>query len=65
MSKKTFKVTKDVTKEDYPWLDRDFQEGEIIFLYEGHTYGCITEEGIAMSLDGKEPFFEFPKEALH
>jgi len=57
-------LTRDVTVEECPWLERDFHEGELVFKYTGYTYGCCTYTGIACSLDGDTPFFELPNDAI-
>lgn len=36
-----------------------------MYIYTGHTYGCITRTGTACSeLEGETPFFELPTVAL-
>ena len=63
--KKQFRVTRDVTIEECPWLDREFLNDEVVFEYTDYTYGCISPDGIACCLEaGKEPFFELPADAL-
>jgi len=60
-----YKLKRNVTKNEFHWLDRDFLKGEIVYRYNGSTYGCCTRNGVACTL-GKEkiPFFELPKDAL-
>ena len=59
-----YKLIRDVTKKECPWLDRTFKEGEILYKYTGYTYGCI-DEGLAVSEKLNEtPFFELPYDAL-
>lgn len=58
-----FKLLRRVTKKECPWLDRSFKKGEVVHEFTGHTYGCIGA-GIACSLDGNNPFFELPINAL-
>lgn len=59
------KLIRDVKKEECPWLDRDFSEGEVVFLYNGHTYGCISFKGLPFSeVYDQTPFFELPKDAV-
>lgn len=54
-----------VTVEECYWLDRDFDAGEEVYIFNGPTYGCIGPDGIAVSLDPDTgPFFEIPKSAL-
>lgn len=60
-----YKVTRDVTTEECHWLDSDVKEGTEVYEFIGHTYGCITPSGIAVSLvDGERQFFELPAEAM-
>jgi len=59
------RLTRDVTQEECPWLDRTFKEGEEVFKYTGYTYGCVTGSGIACTLvENETPFFELPMSAL-
>lgn len=65
MKPQKFKLTRDVTKKECPWLDRDYKKGEELFEYAGHTYGCISPNGIACSdKDQESPFYEIPKDSL-
>lgn len=64
MKKLQFTLNKNILKKDYKWLNRDFKEGETVFLFTGNTYGCIGENGIACCLDANPPFFELPATAL-
>ena len=43
----------------------DLPKGSIVFEYGGCTYGCISSNGIAVTLKpDKTPFFEVPKTLL-
>ena len=60
-----YKVNRDVTQKECHWLKATVQKGTIVYKYMGHTYGCITPAGIAVSRkDQQLPFFELPKDAL-
>lgn len=60
-----YKVKTAQTASDNKSLPRDIEKGEILFGYSGCTYGCISSGGVACVLrDGKEPFFEIPRDAL-
>ena len=60
-----YRVTRDVTQTECPWLDRDFKTGETVYRYDGATYGCISGHGIAVTeKSGEDPFMEFPRSAL-
>jgi hypothetical protein len=54
-----------VTINECPWLERNFNAGEKVYEYKGHTYGVISPDGIACTetIDDT-PFFELPKDAL-
>jgi hypothetical protein len=46
-------------------LKQDIAEGKIVFRFDGHTYGCITPTGVAVSDSSDEnPFYEVPKDAV-
>ena len=58
-------LSRDVTKEECAWLEKDYKKGEVIYKYHGHTYGCIGPEGMACSKEyGEDPFFEIPLDAI-
>lgn len=42
------------------------ERGELLFGFEGETYGAIGPDGIALSEHGEleGPFFEYPKAAV-
>ncbi len=62
---KVLRLTRDVLQSEYKHLQRDFKKGDIVYLYNGNTYRCIGESGVACTIDGKLPFFELPKNALN
>lgn len=58
-------VNRDVSKEECPWLDHYIRKGLRVYKYRGHTYGCISPGGVAVTaVENVEPFFELPKDAL-
>jgi hypothetical protein len=58
-------IIRQVTKEECHWLDKTFNEGEIVYRYMGATYKCIGETGLAFALTAyKGPFFQLPKNAV-
>jgi len=60
-----YKVTRDVTKEECFWLDETVIKGTIVYPFYGCTYGCISDNGIAVSLiSDVNPFFELPLNSL-
>lgn len=59
-------VIRNVTSEECPWLDRDYLLGELLYVCERPTYGCVNEDiGFPATHDegGDYPFFEFPLDA--
>lgn len=59
-----FILTRTVTTKECNWLSRGYSKGTVVFAYSGYTYGCISDNGTAVSLDGDVPFFELPIDAL-
>ena len=59
------KLIRDVTIEECGWLERDFKNGDIVYKFNGATYNCISENGIACSEKLNEnPFFELPLDSI-
>lgn len=49
----------------YPWLPKTWKRGKHVFEYHGHTYGCISPDGVAVSeVEGKGPFYEVPENSV-
>ena len=57
-------LIRDVTPEEYKWLQRTFKKGEVVYYYSGPTYGAIGNTGVPCSIDGNTPCFELPWDAL-
>lgn len=39
--------------------------GTPVYRYDGHTYGCISQDGVAVSFeDGQTSFFEVPANSV-
>lgn len=58
-------VTRNVTREECPWLSSDLAEGDLIWPYTGYTYGVLSSSGVAATVEpGKTPFFEVPVDAV-
>ncbi len=59
-------LNRKLLKADYKWLKRDFEEGEKVYRFTGATYGCISGDGIAVTLNenGDNPFFEVPDDSV-
>lgn len=66
MSRKLIVSRLVIPEEEGDWIPRTFWPGEILFEFTGPTYGCINwNNGIAVSeVEGENPFFEFPVDAL-
>lgn len=61
---KTYKLKRNVTQIEYPWLGRNYKQDKVVYNYEKCTYGCI-ESGIAVTIiPDEEPFFELPIDSL-
>lgn len=60
-----FIVTRDIDKEECPWLDETIRANTIVYWYGGYTYGCIGDGGIAVTLEPEQtPFFELPFDSI-
>ena len=61
-----YKVVRDITREECDWLDKDIKEDTIVYKFYGVTYGCISSNGIAVTLssEGDNPFFELQYDSL-
>lgn len=63
--KTKLKTTRTLTVKQYPWLDNDIPEGTTVYRYFGNKYGCISHNGIGVTLvEGEEPFFEVPRDSV-
>lgn len=59
------KLTRDLSKKECPWLGKELKKGLTVFQYDGYTYGCVTDSGIAVTdKPGILPFFEVPKNSV-
>ncbi|WP_188051104.1 hypothetical protein [Flavobacterium sp. GP15] len=60
-----FILIRDVPQSECKWLKRDYLKGEVLYLYEGATYNCITTRGLPFSEEfDVTPFFELPRNAV-
>ena len=59
-------IARKLTKEECPWLNRTIEAGTTMYLFTGCTYGCISDNGRALTFNpsGESPFVEIPKDAL-
>ena len=59
-----FVTTREITRQECPWLKDDIAAGVEVKKYRGFTYGCIGPRGVAVCFDADGPFFELPRLAL-
>ena len=54
---KFYKINRTLSKEVYPWLNNDVEEGTVVQRFKKCTYGCIGD-GVAVTRnpDGDYPF---------
>lgn len=53
-------LKRDITQNECEWLPRELKQGETVYEYTGHTYGCISETGIAVLIQEDNSFYEIP-----
>lgn len=60
------KLKRRVTKVECPWLEKDLDQGTVVYKAVGCAYGCITPYGVAVTFDekGDYPFFEVPTNSV-
>lgn len=62
---KRFKLTREVTVEECPWLCVNLPAGTIVYESFGYDYGCTSEAGVSVTLAaGEYPFMEVPETAI-
>ncbi len=58
-------LIRNVTTNECGWLNKSLKKGEIVYRYMGNTFGCISSDGVAVSIEkDKKPFFELPENAV-
>ena len=58
-------LNRNLSKENYSWLNEDLAKGKVVYEYLNYTYNCIGPNGIAISDEkGEGPFYEVPKDAV-
>jgi hypothetical protein len=59
-------ITRRLAVEGCHWLDVPIEIGTVMYIFGGCTYGCISPNGTAMTLDpnGTAPFVEIPNNAF-
>lgn len=66
---KFYRATRTLSSDNCPWFpDTEIVfEGTIMRRFVGVTYGCISDNGVAITFDLKDgdgPFLEVPKDAI-
>ena len=61
---KRFILKRDVLKSECDWLSRAHLKDEIVYEYDGPTYGCILSGLAVTEVPDEPPFFELPIDAL-
>lgn len=61
--KTTGKLNRDVTKNECFWLDKNYKNGTPVKICT-ETYGCVSENGYGVYLEGNDFFLEIPKNAI-
>jgi hypothetical protein len=60
-----YEIIRDLSIDECFWLEEPIPKGTIVFEFNGNTYGCISPNGIAVSMKPNEnPFFEVPLSAI-
>jgi hypothetical protein len=58
-------TTRDITNDECDWITETIPDGTEVYSFSGITYGCITDEGIAVTMvEDEYPFFEVPSNAV-
>ena len=60
----SYRVTRDVTVDECPWLDNTVTEGTTVYEFHNATYGCVNEFAACLDPEGDYPFFELPYSAV-
>ena len=61
---KMFRLTREVTMKECPWLPVDYPASTLFYEHTGPTYGCIQDTGTAVCEEPGGPFVEIPTNAL-
>lgn len=59
-------IARELTQKECPWLKRNLSKGETVYRYSNFTYGCIGEDGVAVSdkPNNENPFYEIPQDSV-
>lgn len=51
-------TVRDITRAECTWLTREFRTNEVVYLFDGATYNCISRNGKAYTeIEKYEPIF--------
>lgn len=66
MKHTAYVVKRRIDHDECPWLYQEvFEKGDVVYRYVGYTYGCISEDGVAVTrLPDQHPFLQLPMDAL-
>ncbi len=67
MTSPMYEVIRNVYEDDAGnHMNRAVARGELLYKYLGYTYGCIGEDGVAVSENGSllPPFHQLPRDAV-
>lgn len=62
-----YEVTRDITTEECPWLDKPITKGTIVYKCWGYDYGSVDHRVgafVTFNEEGKYPGFELPLTAI-
>ncbi len=58
-------VCREINRNECPWLERTYFPGELVYKYNGPTYGCVARSALAVTeLENKIFFFQVPKDSV-
>jgi hypothetical protein len=61
---RTGELIRNISKKECAWIPRELKKGESVTEFLGPTYGCVSEAGVAVLLEGDDAFIEIPKTAV-
>jgi len=65
VSRSRYRLIRDITEQECTWLSRSFKKGDIVYKYDGNTYGAISSNGSAFTIEEfRTPFYELPNDAV-
>ena len=55
-----YKLIKDASRKELPWLINAIKKGTIVYSFSGCTYGCCNYSAYTFDPNGEGQFFELP-----